>query len=43
MRLLNSDPDFDQSFKLHKFDKDLIFLRDVDSLPILMKETELLT
>ena len=42
MRLLNQDPEFDQTFKLYEFEKDLIFLRDVDSLPILMKESELL-
>jgi carbamoyl-phosphate synthase large subunit len=42
MRLLNDDPTFDRSFQLYEFDRDLIFLRDVDSLPILMKESELL-
>ena len=43
LRLLNNDPDFDREYKMYEFEKDLIFLRDVDSLPILMKETELLT
>jgi carbamoyl-phosphate synthase large subunit len=42
MRLLNSDPTFDRTFKLYEFEKDLIFLRDVDNLPILMKESDLL-
>jgi len=42
MRLLDNDPTFDRTFKLYEFEKDLIFLRDVDSLPIIMKETELL-
>jgi hypothetical protein len=27
---------------MYEFEKDLIFLRDVDTLPILMKEKELL-
>ena len=42
MRLLDNDPSFDKSFQLYEFEKDLIFLRDVDALPILMKETELI-
>lgn len=42
VRLLNNDLDFDRNYKMYEFEKDLIFLRDVDSLPILMKETELL-
>ena len=42
MRLLDGDPDFERTFKLYEFEKDLIFLRDVDSFPILMKETKLL-
>ncbi|TXD48963.1 hypothetical protein ES045_06775 [Polaribacter sp. IC073] len=42
VRLLNNDQDFDHSYKMYEFEKDLIFLRDVDALPILMKETELL-
>ena len=43
MRLLDNDPSFDKKFKLYEFEKDLIFLRDVDSLPIIMKELELLS
>lgn len=43
IRLLNYDPDFDLDYKMYEFEKGLIFLRDVDSLPILMKESELIT
>ena len=42
IRLLNNDPDFERDYKMYEFEKDLIFLRDVDSFPILMKETQLL-
>jgi len=42
MRLLDNDSDFDKKFKMYEFEKNLIFLRDVDALPILMKEAELL-
>jgi hypothetical protein len=42
LRLLQSDPDFDYTYKMYEFEKDLIFLRDVDSHPVLMKEHELL-
>jgi carbamoyl-phosphate synthase large subunit len=41
VRLLADDPDFDHSYKMYEFEKDLIFLRDVDSLPIIMKEAQL--
>ncbi|MFY7666038.1 hypothetical protein [Flavobacterium sp.] len=41
--LLTSDQEFDKSFKMYEFEKDLIFLRDVDNLPIIMKETDLYT
>lgn len=40
--LLDDDADFDFNYKMYEFEKDLIFLRDVDNLPILMKETDLL-
>ena len=43
IRLLNNDAHFDKTFKLYEFEKDLIFLRDVDAVPILMKERELIT
>lgn len=42
VRLLDEDTDFDTAYKMYEFEKDLIFLRDVDSLPILMKESELM-
>jgi predicted ATP-grasp superfamily ATP-dependent carboligase len=42
VRLLHDDPQFDLDYKMYEFEKDLIFLRDVDSIPILMKESELL-
>jgi len=42
IQLLNEESDFDLNFKMYEFEKDLIFLRDVDSLPILMKETDLI-
>lgn len=42
VRLLTNDPTFDDNFKMYEFEKDLIFLRDVDNLPILMKEHELI-
>jgi carbamoyl-phosphate synthase large subunit len=40
--LLRGTSDFDRNFKIYEFEKDLIFLRDVDVIPVLMKETELL-
>lgn len=43
IRLLDGDTSFDHAYKMYEFEKDLIFLRDVDVVPILMKETELLT
>lgn len=42
MRLLDNDSGFDKTFKLYEFENDLIFLRDVDALPVLMKETDLI-
>jgi hypothetical protein len=42
IRLLDADVHFDKNYKMYEFEKDLIFLRDVDSLPILMKEGQLL-
>jgi hypothetical protein len=43
VRLLFADQTFDRNYKMYEFEKDLIFLRDVDSLPVLMKETDLLS
>ena len=42
IQLLTEDVHFDFSYKMYEFEKDLIFLRDVDALPILMKEGDLL-
>jgi carbamoyl-phosphate synthase large subunit len=42
VRLLDEDPAFEHDFRMYEFEKDLIFLRDVDSLPVIMKEAELL-
>ncbi|PTM01881.1 MAG: hypothetical protein DA405_13340 [Bacteroidetes bacterium] len=39
--LLSEDESFDRTYKMYEFDKDLIFLRDVDDTPILMKEKDL--
>ena len=42
IRLLDEDAGFNHDFYLYEFENDLIFLRDVDSVPIIMKETDLL-
>lgn len=42
IRLLDDDPDFDQGFHLYRFPEGLIFLRDVDSRPVMMLEKDLL-
>lgn len=42
VRLLDNDASYNMEYKMYEFEKDLIFLRDVDSLPILMKESELI-
>ncbi len=42
IRLLDEDPTFDRGFKLYEFEEGLIFLRDVDAWPIVMKESDLL-
>ena len=42
VRLLSNDEEFDKTYKMYEFEKDLIFLRDVDTTPIVMKETDLL-
>ncbi len=41
IRLLDGDSLISNSYKYYEFEKDLIFLRDVDSLPIIMKESDL--
>lgn len=42
IRLLNNDLTFDRNFNLYHFEEGLIFLRDVDAEPIIMKESDLL-
>lgn len=41
VRLLTRDSTFDMNYKMYEFEKDTIFLRDVDTEPIVMKEKEL--
>lgn len=41
LSLLSNDRSFDRTFKIYEFERDLIFLRDVDVEPILMKESNL--
>ncbi|MCR9289876.1 MAG: hypothetical protein NXI23_21080 [Bacteroidetes bacterium] len=43
IRLLDNDSSFDKTFKLYEFQEGLIFLRDVDALPIVMNESNLLS
>lgn len=42
LRVMHGDAQFDTSYKQYEFEDDLIFLRDVDELPIVMKESDLL-
>lgn len=42
IHLLNGDINFDLSYKMYEFEKGLIFLRDVDANPLLLKESELI-
>ena len=41
IRVVSGDPSFNREFKLYEFDPDLIFLRDVDEQPIIMRESQL--
>jgi predicted ATP-grasp superfamily ATP-dependent carboligase len=43
IRLLDEDSNFDRQFKMYEFEEGLIFLRDVDALPVMMKEKDLLS
>ncbi|HDQ04102.1 MAG TPA: hypothetical protein ENN23_05970 [Deltaproteobacteria bacterium] len=43
MRLLDDDPAFDRRFKIYEFEPDVIFMRDVDEQPIIMKESQIIT
>lgn len=42
LRLIDGDDSFDTNYKMYEFEPGQIFLRDVDSLPVLMKEADLL-
>ena len=42
IRLMRGDQTFDLNYKMYEFEKGLIFLRDVDEHPIIMKEEDLL-
>jgi carbamoyl-phosphate synthase large subunit len=42
LNVITNDESFDTNYKQYEFEKDLIFLRDVDELPIVMKESDLL-
>ncbi len=42
IRLLQNDKTFDRTYHQYKFEDQLIFLRDVDCLPIIMKESDLI-
>ena len=43
IKLLLEDQNFDNTYLQYEFEEDLIFLRDLDQGPILMKESELLS
>jgi predicted ATP-grasp superfamily ATP-dependent carboligase len=42
IRVVDGDISFNREFKLYEFDPDLIFLRDVDEQPVIMRESQLL-
>ena len=42
MQVMSDDVRFDRDYKQYEFEEDLIFLRDVDEIPIVMKESDLL-
>lgn len=41
MQMMTGDEQFDHNYKQYEFEEDLIFLRDVDEIPIVMKESDL--
>jgi carbamoyl-phosphate synthase large subunit len=43
IRLMDADASFNKAFHMYQFEEGLIFLRDVDSQPVLMKESKLLS
>lgn len=42
LRLIVDDPTLDKNYKMYEFEPGTIFLRDVDELPVIMKEKDLL-
>ncbi len=42
VQLLTGEDQFDMDYRMYEFEKDTIFLRDVDAEPIIMKESDLL-
>lgn len=42
VNLLNGEPGFDFDFKMYNFKENYVFLREVDALPILLREEDLL-
>jgi hypothetical protein len=42
IRLLAGDTGFDMEYRMYSFEPGTIFLRDVDALPVMMKESDLL-
>ena len=43
LRILNEDSSYDCSYRMYEFEPETIFLRDVDGVPKLMKESDLLS
>jgi carbamoyl-phosphate synthase large subunit len=43
LRIYMKDPSFNFDYKMYEFEEGLIFLRDVDTLPIIMNEKDLIT
>lgn len=42
IRLMNNDISFDRTYRMYEFEPGTIFLRDVDSEPILMNQNDLI-
>ena len=42
IRLMDKDEQYDFDFRLHQFEKEFVFLRDVDATPIVIEEQKLL-
>jgi glutathione synthase/RimK-type ligase-like ATP-grasp enzyme len=41
VRLLDRDADFDRNYRMYEFEPGLIFLRDVDAVPLVLREGEM--